>query len=615
MTDPQRPGASEPPLSRSLAAQRSFDEEAEGHDRRDAVLGMVRLVAALGVVVGIANAFSGGGELGAPLAIAGGFCFVALGVAMTRIRRRRARAQARSAVHGDRILRMSGRAGDLPPSGSEHVPALHPYAGDLDLAGPASLLQRIDTTKTVAGERTLTRWLLRSAAPEVIEARQAAIQELIRRDELRVSLEAEARMASGEGKLDAAPFLEFTRRENQVAGSPLAILSASLPIVLLALFVAQSLGMLPSSVVYAGAAVVALVALAYGSRAAEAFELIAARRGYLEAYANTLRVTEAADFEDPLLRGLRESVYLDGRAPSEYLGSLDRWAGLAEFRHQGPVHFFVNLVTLWDLNVLAGLERWNLRVGAKLEGAFDALGELEALAALATYAESDPGLTFPSIEGEGGAVHAEGLAHPLLLPDVRVANDVSLGGPGHALIITGSNMAGKSTLLRSLGLNTALALAGGPVVASRFSLPRVRLRASMRVDDSLQRGASYFHAELQRLETVVSDAEAAPPILFLLDELLRGTNARARHLGARAVLAHLLDRGGMGLAATHDIALSELEEEREGVGNAHFTDVIEAGEMIFDYRLRPGVVKTSNALRLLGMAGIDVPDDDGVRLD
>jgi DNA mismatch repair ATPase MutS len=212
---------------------------------------------------------------------------------------------------------------------------------------------------------------------------------------------------------------------------------------------------------------------------------------------------------------------------------------------------------------------------------------------------------------------AEGLCHPLLAPDQRVPNDLRLEGEKHALLITGSNMAGKSTLLRAVGASAVLALAGGYVSARAFSLPPLRIRASMRVADSLQRGASYFQAELARLRTVVEDAddEDAPPILFLLDELLRGTNAKARHKGARAVLLHLLARRGMGLVATHDIALSELEEELAHdaggmrVTNVHFTDVFEGGEMRFDYRLRPGVVRTSNALRLLKMAGIDVEED------
>jgi DNA mismatch repair ATPase MutS len=174
-------------------------------------------------------------------------------------------------------------------------------------------------------------------------------------------------------------------------------------------------------------------------------------------------------------------------------------------------------------------------------------------------------------------------------------------------------MAGKSTLLRALGLNVALALAGGPVCAGRMSLPLVRLRASMRIDDSLQRGASYFHAELSRLRMVVAELANEPPVLFLLDELLRGTNARARHQGARAVLLHLLRHGASGVVATHDIALSDLSQELSGrAHNVHFTDVFENGEMRFDYKLHEGVVKTSNALRLLSMAGIEVAVDDAL---
>ncbi len=179
--------------------------------------------------------------------------------------------------------------------------------------------------------------------------------------------------------------------------------------------------------------------------------------------------------------------------------------------------------------------------------------------------------------------------------------------------MTGSNMAGKSTLLRAVGLNLALALAGGPCCARRLAAPLCRLRASMRAEDDLGQGASYFHAELQKLRGVIEGAQESPPVFFLLDELLRGTNAHARHVGARGILLHLLDRNATGLVATHDIALSALETERPSeVLNAHFTDVVQDGEMTFDYRLRPGVVRTSNALRLLRMAGVDVPNDDSL---
>jgi DNA mismatch repair ATPase MutS len=340
-----------------------------------------------------------------------------------------------------------------------------------------------------------------------------------------------------------------------------------------------------------------------------AFDLASARQGTVDAFEHMLRLVETSKFEAPLLREIHARVCTQGTLPSAHLQRLRSWTSCAELRKQFLLYIFVNPLTLWDLHVLRGLERWNRDVGKTTTDWFVALGELEALSSLATLAYGDPDAIMPAIED--APFEARGLCHPLLAAHKRVANDVVLAGSGSALLITGSNMAGKSTLLRALGVNVALALAGGPVCAAAMSVPVVRLRASMRADDSLEEGASYFHAELLKLRRVVDDADAEPPVLFLLDELLRGTNARARHVGARAVLLHLLKRRALGLCATHDIALSELEQEQpERIHNVHFTDVIENGEMRFDYRLRPGVVRTSNALRLLAMAGIDVAADD-----
>jgi DNA mismatch repair ATPase MutS len=290
---------------------------------------------------------------------------------------------------------------------------------------------------------------------------------------------------------------------------------------------------------------------------------------------------------------------------------LHGWVSASELRRQFLFHVIANPFVLWDLHVLRGLERWNRDVGSHTASWFETVGELEALASLATLLDGDATTTMPEIVASDAPFVARALAHPLLPPGSRVPNDVVLRGPGTVLIVTGSNMAGKSTLLRAVGVNVALALAGGPVCAAHLRVPRVRLRASMRAEDSLQRGASYFHAELNKLRNVIENVETSPPILFLLDELLRGTNAKARHIGGRAVVLHLLARGGMGLVATHDVALGRLADEFPAKAeNAHFTDVVVGGEMRFDYRLRPGVVRTSNALRLLALAGVDVPPDD-----
>jgi DNA mismatch repair ATPase MutS len=346
------------------------------------------------------------------------------------------------------------------------------------------------------------------------------------------------------------------------------------------------------------------------------YEAMGSKKGFVDAYVRLMRVAEGMKPEAALLRELDERMRVDGAPPSVQMKRLDGWVGWYELRETGIVHIVVNPLLLWDLNCLVGIERWVRNVGRRAGAWFEVLAEIEALASLSVLLHHDPSARMPEIAEEGEPFEAEAIAHPLLMPDARVANDVRLRGPGTCLIVTGSNMAGKSTLLRAVGVNIALALAGGPVIAERLRVPRVRLRASMRVADSLQSGASYFQAELSRLRVVVGHADEQPPIFFLLDELLRGTNAKARHIGARAVVRHLLKHGASGLVATHDVALSALEtDEPDHVANVHFTDVIRDGEMIFDYRLRPGVVRTSNALRLLAQVGIEVEDDPTLPVD
>ncbi|MAQ17207.1 MAG: hypothetical protein CMN30_20735 [Sandaracinus sp.] len=611
MTD--EASATTPPDVLALHAERERRHTAEA-DRLEAKatkLSIGRLVLFLAAIVLGGAGFSGSD----PLLIGAGagalVAFFVLVVLHAKTEAARDEARARAEVHARHQLRADARFLELPVPTTRAVPD-HPYASDIDLTGPGSLVQRIDVSRTVPGERALVALLSEPVDRPTIELRQEGLRELAADLDFRESLEAYGARADGKGKLDPTPFLKFTRRA-PVVTTALAVVIHVFPLAVLGAFVAASLGLVTNYLWLGLLGVQVVLALGMGGRAIDAFQLVAARRGYVEALQKMLVLADEAAFEAPLLKAIQERLRIGEQRPRAYMARLDRWAGFAEFYTQFPLHFFVNLATLYDLHVLLRLERWNREVGTGLEGAFAALAELEAAASLATLAAIDPGASFPTVHAEPRPLTAEGLAHPLLAPGARVANDVRLPDISGALIVTGSNMAGKSTLLRSVGLNIALALAGGPVIARRFDLSPVRLRASMRIDDSLQRGASYFHAELTKLRTVVGEADADPPIFFLLDELLRGTNARARHIGARAVLQHLLARGASGLAATHDIALAKLEDEYAGrIQNVHFTDVMREGAMIFDYRLREGVVRTSNALRLLQMAGVEVDVDDQV---
>jgi DNA mismatch repair ATPase MutS len=236
-----------------------------------------------------------------------------------------------------------------------------------------------------------------------------------------------------------------------------------------------------------------------------------------------------------------------------------------------------------------------------------AIAEMEALASLGSFAAEHPDFAFPEVVEAPLRFEAEALGHPLLPEKRRVVNDVTIPGEGRALMVTGSNMSGKSTLLRSIGLAAVLALSGAPVCARRLRLGVCSVRTSMRVKDSLEEGVSHFYAELGRLKSVVSAVNDGERVLFLLDEVLHGTNSRERIIGAKAVVKHLLERGAFGAVSSHDLGLVDLEAESDGhVTNVHLEESVEGEKMTFDYKVKPGPVATQNALRLMKLIGIDV---------
>ncbi len=604
------------PLGHHQRERDRFEAERERQDTIAARFSAVQLgLFGLSAVLGGSGLFGG---LSLPLLGAGAGAFVVfllVRVGQSRVIERREAAEIRREVHDRQVKRMTGRLSELPPPGAV-LPPGHPYSGDLDITGDLSIFSRMDTTHTTAGARSLASWLASPATTEVIERRQVAVAELSEMLELRQELEA-AVLDTGRERLDARPFVELMDKKGVFEERPwLKFVAPTLPLVTIGVWAAGYFGPLSGWAWLLPLAVQIFIVRQTEPRSREVYRAMGEKKGFVDAYTRLFRVVEGAALEAPELVALQDRLKIDGAPPSKQMKRLERWTSWYELREQGVVHVFINPLLLWDLNCLIGIEGWIKNVGRKCGAWFDALGEIEALAGLSILLHQDPQAILPEVTEHGGLV-AEQVAHPLLLSPTRVANDITLEGPGRCLIVTGSNMAGKSTLLRAVGVNVVLALAGGPVIARRFSVPRVRVRASMRIADSLQTGASYFQAELARLRLVVHRADAEPPVLFLLDELLRGTNAQARHIGARAVVTHLIERGGMGFVATHDVALSKMATERpDQVKNVHFTDVIKDGVMTFDYHLRPGVVRTSNALRLLAEVGIDVVDDphllDGV---
>jgi DNA mismatch repair ATPase MutS len=282
--------------------------------------------------------------------------------------------------------------------------------------------------------------------------------------------------------------------------------------------------------------------------------------------------------------------------------------GWFDLRHNGLLHPLVNVLVLWDIHCTLALERWQKQVGKHLRGWFEVIGWFEALSSLAAFARDEPGAVYPELVSDTVVFDAEGLGHPLIAPGRRVPNDVVLPGPGSALLVTGSNMSGKSTLLRAMGLASVLALAGAPVVARRLRMSRLAPATSIRVADSLEAGVSHFYAEIAKLKRVVDAAKGEAPVLFLLDEILHGTNSRERQIGARWVLAELLALGSLGAISTHDQELCRLPDSMMStVRLVHLRESVNDGVMSFDYKVYPGPVTSGNALRLMRSVGLDVP--------
>ncbi|HTQ79069.1 MAG TPA: MutS family DNA mismatch repair protein, partial [Thermoanaerobaculia bacterium] len=355
---------------------------------------------------------------------------------------------------------------------------------------------------------------------------------------------------------------------------------------------------------------------AFAKRMAETFDRISAREGEFQLYAAALGAFDGRRFRGARLQELMAELARDGVSAGASLDLLHRRVVLSDSRRATLIHTPLQLLFLWDFHILALLERWQRDFGGRARRWLAALGELEALSALAALAHDNPAWTFPEVAPrEPVLLEAREIGHPLLPESARVANDVTLGPPGTFLLVTGSNMSGKSTLLRSLGINVVLAQAGGPVCAASFSLPPVTLATSVLVEDSLADGVSFFMAELLRIRQVVDAAGRAAGegrvLLYLLDEILRGTNSRERQIAVRRVLSHLLAAGALGAISTHDLELAQISELAAACRPVHFRESFEPGAeqdgkpvMTFDYRLRPGVATTANALKLLDLVGL-----------
>src|SRR3984957_2326551 len=590
-------------------AQRLEARRAAGahHERRHHSIGYLRLLvfAAAAVIAWLAWWRTALSPLWLMLPAA---VFIGLIVWHERVLRARRAGERATAYYQRSLARLDGEWAGHGETGERFLDHAHPYAEDLDLFGKGSLFELLCTARTRRGEEVLAGWLLAPAEPSVLRARHAAVDELRRMLDLREDLAAlgedvragvhpEALARWGE----QAPIMEARPWRRVIAFLIPSLLATGA--VLWAALGFRDLFLVMF-------AVEAIFIVRYRRAVARVVEAVEQPAHDLALLAQVLARLERERFAAPLLVELRAALDVEGQPPSERIGRLDRLIELLDSRDNLAMRILGPLL-LWTEQLAFAIEAWRRRSGPALRRWLDAVGQMEALCALAAYAWEHPADSFPEFESGGAGFDAcfdgEDLAHPLLEESRAVRNSVRLGGELRALIVSGSNMSGKSTLLRTIGANVVLAQAGAPVRARRLRLSPLALGASIRVMDSLQGGTSRFYAEITRLHQIMELATGGLAGLFLLDELLHGTNSHDRRIGGEAIVRGLVDRGAVGLLTTHDLALAHIAEAlAPRAVNVHFEDHLENGRMSFDYRLRAGVVEKSNALELMRSVGLEV---------
>jgi hypothetical protein len=491
--------------------------------------------------------------------------------------------------------------------GERFLDPVHPYAADLDLFGRGSLFELLCTARTQAGEETLAHWLLAPAPPGEVPNRQRSIEELRPRLDLRETIALVGEDVRG--AIDPAGLAAWAHDPPWQVDSGTRVLALLLPALTFATFAAWDFGWLgPWPMLVAGAVQIAF-ALRLRPQVAHALRRATQPAVHLALLSDLLALLERERFEAPGLNALQSALESAGEPPSRRILRLQRLINLLD-AYRNQVFAVVSFALLWRTNFALAIEAWRAQSGPAVPRWLAAIGELEALLALASHAWEHPEDPFPELADGRPRIEAAALGHPLLPEDRCIRNDVRLDDGQRVLIVSGSNMSGKSTLLRSVGTNVVLALAGAPVRARRLVLTPFAVGAAIRIVDSLQDGTSRFYAEVKRLSQIVAIGRGPLPLLFLLDEILSGTNSHDRAIGAEAIVRSLAAEGALGLVTTHDLALARIVEGLTALGapaaNVHFEDHLEDGRMCFDYTMRPGVVTKSNALALMRAVGLEV---------
>lgn len=550
--------------------------------------------------------------------------FIGAFVLHERVLRRMRVARQRTQFYERGIARLEGRWAGTGRQGEQFLEASHPYARDLDLFGNGGLFELMCTARTSAGEQRLASWLLAAAPIDEIAHRQTAVAELAPRTDFQERMALAAEDVHAEGAETPESLTAWAEAADHVNRTPMLIALLALAfgwVASILLWFLSRLGALPLwhwGIIALGFSVLNWsLSSAWKKRRIATAEAVEAAGNELPLIAAVFSAIEQERFSSAKLVALQQHLHSAGMAPSRAIRKLNDYREWIVGAHNLMIRS-VDPFVFWTQQWVWAADNWRNRYGASVCEWMSAAAEIEALLALAIFKSEHPEYVFPEFVAEGPYLEAEDLAHPLV-QGRAVGNDVKLGKAGgtngsqgqglRLIIISGPNMAGKSTFTRSVGVNALLAQAGAPVRARRMALSELQVAASICVLDSLQGGLSRFYAEITRLKQIYDLTGRDLPVLFLLDELLSGTNSHDRQVGTQSIVRGLLRHRAVGIVTTHDLALTSIVDSLNGqAANYHFGDTFAEGKLSFDYILSPGIAQSTNALQLMQSIGLTGED-------
>lgn len=490
--------------------------------------------------------------------------------------------------------------------GDEFIDKKHRYIHDLDIFGDSSIFKLVNRTTSRPGKELLAIWLSDKANNETIKARQEAIKELGEKVDWRHEFRTAGMLHKNTG-LSHETILEWLEEDNKFVNKKALVWATTiLPIVTVAVGIA-SIFFISEYFFYGLLTLQGGLIWKFKEDIASVYAKTSRQVGLLRSYSDLIGQIEKEEFNSALLIQIKEKLKAGERTASGNIDTLVRYLNYLDYKLNILVYIPLALIGMWDFQWLIRLERWKNLHGKKVENWFEALAEFEALSSLANLNYNYPNWVLPEISEEELVVEGKALGHPLIPEFQRISNDVNIDKKGKILLVTGSNMAGKSTYLRTVGVNMVLAHAGAPVCAESFTVSQTGIFTSMRISDSLEDNTSSFYAELKRLKAVIEVVESGENIIFLLDEILRGTNSNDRHVGSEALIRQMIKANGAGILATHDLELGRLESEYpDNIENWSFDVQVDGEELYFDYKIHPGICTSLNASILMKKMGIKV---------